>query len=306
MRVKLIIILLLMCIMNNSQLLNAINNSQIDIIKKLLPKILVSDTTQEYIKNIIIATLKNTKSDTTILCYVIEQLNLNLNRDVLIHILSTTVINRESDKLSLLDYVFQNKLFFDECDLITLLWKNKVTFLAIDNNYLSYIYNNYSKIKDEKEVQYHIIKNCKIIELLSGTEVVINNLIYMFKVIGKDDYYKYKMIYMSFEEYDAFYKINKNNEHIKYFMINVLFLSMLEKINYKSLHKLLKTIIYNRELLSYLRQVLREDPEKTQKYKNINEIATESIFVNSEHQVLLTKMIGLIFDFNNSTTSLMK
>ena len=49
----------------------------------------------------------------------------------------------------------------------------------------------------------------------------------MFKVIKKEDYHTYKTIYMSFEEYDNFYNINKSHENIKYFNIFIVFVLIL-------------------------------------------------------------------------------
>lgn len=298
--------------MNNKLLSLSIHKLDSHNFSIQLNKVLTGTIINEIIQEIIVLTIKkyNNINNTikydncTILCILIEQLNKYIEPAQLIYILNTIVIIKNDVKYSLLDYVYINKLFFDECDLITLLWKNKVPMLSLNNYYLTYIYEHYMKTRSEQEVLYHIIKNCKIIDLSSNTDYVINNLIYLFQAIKNTDYHKYKTIYMSFEHYDDFYKINQNCEHIKYFMINVLFFTMLEKINYKSMYNLMKTIIYNRELLSYLRKVLREDQTIIDKYRSINEIAKDSLFINSEHQILLNKMIDTIFNFDTSTTSI--
>jgi hypothetical protein len=286
-------------------------------VQKILPKLLKGNINEEIIQGLIVKIIKNyNKNKNTdeydncvLLIYIIEQMNIYIKSEQLMRILNGIVIikNETKENLSLLDYVYRNKLFFDECDLVTILWKNKVVLKGLNSYYLTFIFDHYSKCNDktDKDVMYHLIKNCKIIELLSNTNCVIDNLIHMFNVINKEDYHTYKSIYMSFEEYDNFYIVNKSNDNIKYFMIDILFFTMLEKINYKSMHKLIKTMIYNRELLSYLRGVLRQDPTTVSKYKSINEIAKESVFINSEHQILLNKMIDIIFDFDTSTTTIM-
>lgn len=306
---------------NQNKILEAIDLFNLKYLQLNLENILNDCIDIKFIENLITdvlikyKTIKDTdKFDNCILLnYVITQLIKKIKNTKLKVILQNIrITDEETNKLlSIMDYVYQNKLFFLDCDLVSIFWKNKVELICLNNYYLTYVFNYYNKIlKDktdkeyEKLVVYQIIKSCNIIEVSSDSDNVINNLIYMFRVIKKEDYKKYKAIYMSFEDYDKFYNLNKQVKNIKYFMINILFFTMLEKINYKSLYNLMKTIIYNRELLSYLRTILREDTNTAIKYKNINEIAKESLFISSEHQMLLNNMIDIIFNFENNTTSI--
>lgn len=312
--------------MNNEIIKKKIEEVDIEFLKKHLGRLInKNDNKAKFIGEIIIYTLekynkiKNTKDfdDCELLLCIITIFVKNVNKDELKNILQNiNLLNSTNNtKLSLLDYVYRKQLFFVECDLITLFLKNNLKIKIYNDFILSNIfchYSNYFKKKSIDEKNYHklivyqIIKSCNIIEVSFDSQSVINNLIYMYQKIDKNDYEKYKSIYMSFEEYDNFYKINKKQENIKFFMINILFFSMLERNNFKSLYKLMKTIIYNRELLSYLRIILKEDPDIITKYKKINEIAKESLFINSEHQMLLNNMIDVLFDFDNSTINLIK
>ena len=308
---------------SQNKILDAVDLFELKYLKSNLEQVLKNCVDYKFIENLIITVLtkyeiiKNTKKfdNCKLINYVITQLNKNLQNNKLKIILQNLRIrdDKTDEELSVMDYIYRNKLFFLECDLVSIFWKNKVEFVCLNNKYLTYVFEHYNEIlreKKEKEyeklVVYQIIKSCNIIELTSDSENVIDNLIYMFRAIKKDEYQRYKAIYMSFEEYDKFYNINRQVNNVKYFMINVLFFTMLEKINYKSLYKLMKTIIYNRELLSYLRSVLREDPDTARKYKNINEIAKESIFISNEYQILLNHMIDVIFNFENTTTTVMR
>lgn len=306
----------------SEELLKAISRMDMKYIRSNLSTLLKDSVNQLFIKNIIITTLnryceiKDSEQfdDCELLNYIIDRLNMYIEQKLLKNILQNTRIFEEEDELSLMDYIYRHKLFFEKCDLVSIFWKNKVKFVNLNEYYLTYIFEHYSNLpqldknkkNDNKVVIYFIIKSCKIIELSAKPEDVINNLIYMFKVIKKADYKVYKTIYMSFDEYEKFYEINRNSKNIKYFMIQVLFFTMLEKVNYKSMDKLMKTIIHNKELLSYLRKVLREDPYKAQKYYNINEISKQSLFINSEHQIKLNKMIDTIFNSDSTTSSIIK
>lgn len=285
------------------KIIDAINLSQNDYVKKELKKVLSDGT--DRLPELIVAILKKYKEGNYDNCDLLKHIIVKLKENIEGEKLKNILQNIRMDGITILDYVYQNKLFFPECDLCVLFFKNKVGFTKIKNDYLKNVFEfhddlfyinkipNYSKM-----ILYQIIKNCKIIETMTNAQCVIDNLIYMFHIIEKRDYTKYKNIYMSFENYDKFYKFNAKHKHIKYFMIQILFFTMLEKINYKSLHKLMKTIIYNRELLSYLRKVLREDKNIATKYNNINEIAKDSIFINDENQILLNDMIEIIFNFS--------
>lgn len=304
----------------SEELLKAISRIDMKYIRSNLSTLLKDSKDKLFIKNIIITTLKKYNEikdgdhfdDCEILNYIIDRLNMYIKKELLTSVLQNIRMIEEDEELSLMDYVYRHKLFFEKCDLISIFWKNKVKFVNLNEYYLTYIFEHYikSSINDNKDdnkvIIYYIIKSCKIIELSAKPEDVIHNLIYMFKVIKKADYKVYKTIYMSFDEYEKFYEINRNTKNIKYFMIQVLFFTMLEKVNYKSMDKLMKTIIHNKELLSYLRKVLREDPYKAQKYYNINEISKKSLFINSEHQIKLNKMIDTIFNSDSTTTSIIK
>ena len=45
--------------------------------------------------------------------------------------------------------------------------------------------------------------------------------------------------------------------------------------------------------------------EKLHKYKSINEESKQSIFISCEQQIVLNKMIDAIFNYDNTTTSVM-
>lgn len=312
-----------MIVKSQNKILDAIDLFELQYLKEHLGKNLRNCTNYKFIEDIIREVLTKYKiiKDTQkfdnckLINYIITQLTKHVQNNKLKIILQNLRIKDDStdEQLSVMDYIYRNKLFFFDCDLVSIFWKKKVVFTCLNNYYLTYVFEHYNKIlqkRKEKEyeklVVYQIIKSCNIIELSSDSQSVIDNLIYMFKVIKKEEYKKYKTIYINFEEYDKFYNINRQTKNIKYFMINVLFFTMLEKINYKSLYKLMKTIIYNRELLSYLRSVLREDQDAAIKYKNINEIAKESIFISNENQMLLNNMIDVIFNFENTTATIMK
>lgn len=307
--------------MSQDKILNAVDLLQIEYIKSHLRQLLKKCTNYKFIEDLITEVLikyniiKNTEKfdNCELMNYVISELIKNIpNNKLKIIVQNIRICDNKDKELSIMDYIYRKQLFFLDCDLVSIFWNNKVKFIALNNYYITYIFEHYNKLLKkknennyEKIVVYKIIKSCNIIELSADSNSVINNLIHMFKSIEKSDYNKYKAIYMSFDEYDKFYDIHVHTKNIKYFMINILFFTMLEKINFKSLHKLIKTIIYNRELLSYLRAVLRNDPNTAKKYKNINEIAKDSIFISSEHQILLNEMIGIIFNFENSTTTIM-
>jgi hypothetical protein len=266
-----------------------LKNKEYNLVKKIIIQVL-----NKY--NIIKETDKY--DNCKLLNYIIIKINEILRPRRIRNILQTIII----DDMTLLDYVYYNNLFFLECDLVTLLFKNNVKFNKLNNTYIINVFNHYNKLfenKDDKDklVTYQIIKSCSVIEKITNKDNVIDSLINLFTIIKKEDYDKYKCIYMNLPDYNIFYNKNKDNKDILYFMIDILFMTMLEKMQFNSMYYLMKTIINNRELLSYLRKYLN-NKKIVDKCKCMNNAAKESVFISSEHQIKLNKMIDIILESN--------
>ena len=220
--------------------------------------------------------------------YIIKLIYKNVDKNKLLDILTDILI----DNLNLIDYIYYNKFFSNNHTIIHILFK-KNRNLNLQQTY--YLQNVYKFYKDKNIAVEQIIIHCQIIDAFADSTTVISNLIYMFKLIDKTEYSKYKVIYSSFENYDLFYQINKNIPHINYFIIDILFLSILNKLNYGIMYKLFKLIMSNRELIIYLHQKIKNNNDIIKKYKQISKNIEECIFIGNEEQIQLFEEFDKIF-----------
>jgi hypothetical protein len=272
--------------------LKAINNHDKQYFKDNIKII----NNEPILKNIIIKLFTNYKKiintydfdDFAYMIYIIKLIYKIIDKNKLLDILSDILI----DNLNLIDYIYYNKFFSDNHNIIHILFK-KNRNLNLQQIY--YLQNIYEYFKGKNNVLDQIITNCHIIDAFADSTTVISNLIYMFKLIDKTEYNKYKIIYSSFDNYDLFYQINKNIPSINYFIIDILFLSVLDKLNYSIMHKLFKLILANKELIIYLQQKLKHNNNIVNKYKEISKNVDECIFISNEEQINLFKEFDKLF-----------